>query len=457
LVPNLEAHWIDYLGKVARTGEALHFEAPASAMQRLFSVFAYRIEGEGSNKVGIFFNEITERKAMEEVVRDVQRREAIGVLSAGIAHDFNNLLAVMMGNISLAQTEIPPGARLGKYLSQTMTAIESAASLTRQMLAYSGKGKFLVEPVDLVSEIQKNVSLLTVSVPKNVRLEMNLSSRKVFITGDRGQLNQILMNLVINSGDATGEKQGKVIVTLTVVELEKEDLAPFEKIPATDLKPGAYALLEVSDNGVGMSPETMAHIFDPFFTTKFIGRGLGLSAVLGIIKGHEGGITIESTEGVGTTFRIILPCCDELEEAEPEAMQPASLMPTEKPAAMNERSTIILVIDDEPDVADMACDLLASAHYRALAETNPLKGIEVYREHKTEIGLILLDWSMPEMNGRDAAHALHEIDPEARIIITSGYSAEEIKAKLGTETVAGVLQKPYSMEALHSVVEKVTA
>jgi CheY-like chemotaxis protein len=337
-----------------------------------------------------------------------------------------------------------------------MTAIESAADLTRQMLAYSGKGKFLVERVNLVSEIQKHMNLFSVSVPKHVRLITNMPSKSVEVTGDRGQLKQILMNLVINGGDAIGDKQGKVIVTLTTVELEIEDLAPFEKIPGTDLNPGAYALLEVSDNGVGMSPETMARIFDPFFTTKFIGRGLGLSAVLGIIKGHEGGITIESTEGVGTTFRIILPCCDELEEAEPEATQPASQMPIEKPVAKNERSTIILVIDDEPDVAEMACDLLSSAHYRAIAETNPLKGIEVYREHKREIGLILLDWTMPEMNGLDAARALHEIDSEARIIITSGYSAEEIKAKLGMETVSGVLQKPYSMGALHAVVEKVT-
>jgi signal transduction histidine kinase/CheY-like chemotaxis protein len=445
LVPNHEQHWFEIYGKVARTGVPLRFEAPADAMQRYFNVFAYRVEGEDTSKVGVLFFDVTDHKEMENLLRDVQRREAIGVLSSGLAHDFNNLLTVMLGNVSFIQTQLPLDHPLYKHLVQTVTAIETAADLTRQILAYSGKGKFQIKIIDLVSEVENSVNLFSVSIPKNVKLVTHLPSTPVYVSGDPGQIKQIIMNLIINGGEAVKDKQGVVTVELSSVTLDKPELIEYEKITSTTLNPGRYALLRIIDTGSGMTPDIITHIFDPFYTTKFIGRGLGLSAVLGIIRSHEGGITIESVEGNGSTFTVVLPRADA-----PEVNNPA-VTPESQSASQDQKT--VLVIDDEKDVAMMAKDLLEIEGHTVITESNPIQGIEVYKQKQAEIGVVLLDWTMPEMSGKEVAEALVAINANVKIIIATGYSADDIKSKMDIAKVSGFLQKPYTLKALLSALQ----
>ncbi len=393
------------------------------------------------------FRDITERKQAEVLIRDMQRREAVGVLSGGIAHDYNNLLGIMMGNISLVQTQLPADHPAIYNIEKALSAMERAAKLTQQMLAYSGKGKFQIETIDVAALIYEHVSLFHLSLQKNVKLLTHLPSSPVYVGGDPAQVEQIIMNLIINGGEAIGDKQGVVSVALGEVNMGIDELVPYGKLTNTDLSEGSYALLEVSDTGTGMNQETINKIFDPFFSTKFTGRGLGLSAVFGIIQGHKGGIAIESREGVGTILRVILPAAA------------APVLAEERVTSENQikaaDTTTILVIDDEPDVAEMARDILETGDYSVETELNPIKGIELYRQHRSEIGVVLLDLTMPEMSGREVVDALQLIDPDVKIIITSGYSKEDVTLKLGAVKVSGFIQKPYRLQSLLSIVANI--
>ncbi len=392
------------------------------------------------------FRDITEFKATEQLLRDMQRRESIGILSGGIAHDFNNLLGSMMGNISLAQGHLPVHHPAIKNMEKALTAMERAAKLTQQMLAYSGKGKFHICTMDLAAMVSEHVGLFNVSLPKNVTLTTHLPSTPVYVNGDPSQIEQIIMNLIINGGEAVGEKRGVVSITLSAVTLGTEELARYSRIAHTTMHEGSYASLEVTDSGIEMSQETLVKIFDPFFTTKFTGRGLGLSAMLGIVQGHKGGIAVESTEGGGTTFRIVLPSV-------------AAPAPVQVSAAIGIRTqtmaATILVIDDEPNIAGMAVEMLETENYQTLVELNPLRGIELYKQRRSDIGAVLLDLTMPEMSGKEVVDALRAIDPGVKIIITSGYSQEEVTRKIGAAEVSGFIQKPYRLQTLLSIVQRV--
>jgi PAS domain S-box-containing protein len=410
--------------------------------------------------------DISERREIEFLQRDIQRREAVGVLSAGIAHDFNNLLAVMMGNVSLAQMQLPEHHPVFKYMGQTLTAIESAAELTRQILAYSGKGKFQIRTIDMTAEVRTHATLFANSTKKNVKLVIQLPSTPILISGDPGQIKQVIMNLIINGADAIGENNGTVTVTISSLDLRKNELSQYGKITSMMLSEGRYALLEVSDDGIGMAPETMHHIFDPFFTTKFIGRGLGLSAVLGIIRSHDGGITIESSQGEGTTFRVILPM---KQESVPKHTMNPDTSPAISDATMNEMAVddattghceapcmkAVLVIDDEEHVAAIAREILESADYKVLVELNAYQGIELYKKFQSEISVVLLDMTMPEMSGNEVVRALQAINPDVKIIISSGYSEHEVHKKIGLDNVSGFIQKPYPLQSLLTKVQHV--
>jgi two-component system, cell cycle sensor histidine kinase and response regulator CckA len=410
-------------------------------------VSASLIDIDGQQCHMLITRDITEHKKTEQLLHDVQRRESIGVLSSGIAHDFNNLLGIMMGNVSLAQTSLSEHHPAFTNLTKALSAMERAAELTRQILAYSGKGKFHIRTIDIAALVREHVSLFNISLPKNVKLVTELPSSPVLVNGDAAQIEQIVMNLIINGGEAIGERKGAVTVTLSQMMLTSGDLRPYGRITNTALKQGQYALLEVSDTGVGMSRETMDKIFDPFFTTKFTGRGLGLSAVMGIIRGHEGGIMMESTEGAGTTFRIALPICtapiaidDRLEEDSP----------SEAPL-----TTTVLIIDDEAEIAEIAKEMLEVADYTTIVSLNPLEAIEVYRKQRSSIGLVLLDLTMPEMSGKEVVETLQAIDPAVRIIISSGYTEEEVAKKIGALKAAAFIQKPYRLQSLLGLVKDV--
>jgi PAS domain S-box-containing protein len=393
------------------------------------------------------YTDITEWKITEQILRDVQRRESLGILSSGIAHDFNNLLGSMMGNISLAQAQLPAQLPAVKNIEKALSAMERAAQLTQQMLAYSGKGKFQTRAIDLGGMVRENVNLLKVSLAKNVLLVMELQPTPLYINGDPGQIEQILMNLIMNGGEAIGEKQGTVSVSLVEATMRRDELAKYCEFPNNVLDDGTYAVLTVSDNGIGMSKETLNKIFDPFFTTKFTGRGLGLSAVLGIIQGHKGGLTVESKEGEGTKFKIILPAI--AAPVQDEGMQ------VHREHSHDCVSKSILIIDDERDVASMAQEILETENYSVHVELSPVQGVEFYKDHCSEIDLVMLDLTMPEMSGKEVVEALHAIDPTVKVIITSGYSEEEVTKKIGVVKVLGFIQKPYRLEALLSLVQHV--
>ncbi|MGE5313769.1 MAG: PAS domain S-box protein [Acidobacteriota bacterium] len=400
----------------------------------------------GRKVIIVVARDITERKAMDGLLRDVQRREAIGVMSSGIAHDFNNLLAAMMGNVSLAQMQLDAGHPIQSYLGHAMLAMETAAELVQQILAYTGKGKFQIRMIDLAAAIKEHVSLFRISTPKNVRLTTHLPSAPVYVAGDPGQIKQIIINLIMNGGEALGSKHGEVSVTLSPVRLDGAGLRTFTQFTTARLNEGGYALIEVRDNGMGMKPEILQKIFDPFYSTKFIGRGLGLAAVLGIIRSHEGGIAVESKEGAGTTFSVILPLAEP-----PKAAQADS--PSAPPSS--EGATTILVIDDEESIAMMAKEILELADYAVLTDLNPVTGIELFRQHRSEIGAVLLDLTMPEMSGKEVMDALLAIDPAVKIIISSGYSEQETSTKVDMTKVAGFMQKPYSVPSLLAMVKTV--
>ncbi len=434
-----------YLAQVVETRQPIRFEDIRDG-KNIDNILTPILDDNGDvEQVAVLGFDITERKTTEDLLRDAQRRESIGILAGGIAHDFNNLLGVMMGNVSIAQTHIPPHHPAARNIERTLTAIERAAHLTGQMLAYSGKGKFQIQTVDLGAAVQENVSLFTASLAKNVSLITHLPTRPVYIHGDPGQIEQIIMNLIINGGDAIGEKQGIVAISVSAVAMNSESLEPYGRITNSVLPEGMYALLEVTDNGVGMSKETAAKIFDPFFTTKFTGRGLGLSAVLGIIQGHKGGILVESTAGVRTTFRIILPAVD--------VQQCAGDAPIDEGHTAVTTTTTILIIDDEQEIAAMAQEILESGKYRTLVAFDPLSGIELFKQHRSEIGAVLLDLTMPKMSGKEVADVLRTIDPNVVIIISSGYSEEEVTKQMGTAKVSAFIQKPYRGRALAAKVE----
>lgn len=391
--------------------------------------------------------DITERKETEQRLLEIQRRESIGILSGGIAHDYNNLLGIMMGNASLAQAHLPAGHPALKNIEKSMSAMDRAAVLTKQMLAYAGKGKFQLQTIDIAEVIQEHVALLKVSLPKNVRLIMNIPPVPVYVDGDPGQIEQIVINLIINGSEAIEDGRGVVSISLSEATWRVEELAPFARFTAATLKEGDYALLQVNDTGGGMNRNTLAKIFDPFFTTKFTGRGLGLSAVLGIVQGHKGGISVDSTEGKGTTFSLVLPIVTPLLHAE----QSTKEQPHEELMTV----ATILVIDDEADVAAMAKEILETEHYSVLAELNPVSGVEVYKQHRSRINAVLLDLTMPEMSGREVVDALQAIDPGVKIIITSGYTEKDVVQKLGVVKVSGFIQKPYRLKSLLNIVQSV--
>jgi two-component system cell cycle sensor histidine kinase/response regulator CckA len=390
--------------------------------------------------------DITERKAAEEHRLSLERQllqsqklESMGVLAGGIAHDFNNILTSILGNATLASLDLTAGHPAQTSLRQIENASRRAADLCAQMLAYAGKARFIVAPVNLTSLVRDTAALLEVSVGRRARLELRTAADLPAVQADATQLRQIVMNLVINAADALGERSdGHIILTTAVDELAADFLAQAVQAPA--LPAGRYVRLEISDNGSGMPPDVVARIFEPFFTTKFSGRGLGLSAVLGIVQSHHGALFVDSTPGRGTTFRLYLPATNEA--------APADAAATGTPAGRPLRGTV-LVVDDEESVRFVAMRALAvlgvEAHTAADGET----ALQLYRAHPA-ITLVLLDLVMPGLSGEETLARLRQINPEVRVVVMSGYSEGETMQRCAKLGVAGFLPKPFDLVALRA-------
>jgi two-component system cell cycle sensor histidine kinase/response regulator CckA len=383
--------------------------------------------------------DITERKKAEDVLRHAQKMESIGTLAGGIAHDFNNLLVGILGQASLALKKLPKENPAVSNIMKSISASERAADLVRQLLAYSGKGKFFTVEIDLNTLVKENIQMLEVSIPKTAHLQYELGSPSPHIIGDIGQFQQVIMNLIINAGESMGPNPGYIIIRTNRIELT-ENNAEYSKYTNTPLTAGSYALLQVKDTGSGISQGILTRIFDPFFTTKFTGRGLGLAAVLGIIKGHKGGLRIESEEGKGTLFEIVLPLVT--------TSTLAGVQEEKKESAIEGEGKTILIIDDDPFVFQLLEDILTEVHFKVIGASDPLKGIELYRKGHQNISMIILDFSMPTMNGKDTFERLLQINKNVKVLLCSGYSEEETLSSFGKERPTGFFQKPYNTEAL---------
>jgi PAS domain S-box-containing protein len=373
-----------------------------------------RPDGEVREWIGAV-NDVHDRKLLEQRLQQEDKRESLGVLAGGVAHDFNNLLVGIMGNASLSFAEASPKQR--PMLKEILEAAERAADLTRQMLAYAGKGQFVFESLDLSREVQEALKLARSSLGPAARVELDLARDLPPIRADRGQIQQIIMNLLINAGEALGSHGGQIRVFTSV------ECAPSERV-----------VLTVQDDGAGMTPEVKGRIFDPFFTTKFTGRGLGLAAVMGIVRAHNGFIEVDSMPGRGTTFRVSLPATQFVEPADRQQLQPDAL----PSVAMT-----VLLIDDEDVVRNIARHTLTLAGARCLVASSGREGIQMFREWSREIDVVVLDAIMPDLGGLEVLREIRGIRPGVPVIVSSGHPGSEIQRYFNHEAPSAILSKPY--------------
>jgi len=384
-----------------------------------------------------------ERRELESEVQHAQKLESLGVLAGGIAHDFNNLLAGILGNADLVLTALPDSTPARDSIEEIKKASVRAADLTRQMLAYSGKGQFVVEPVDLNELVDEMGHLLHASISKKATIAFDLADELPLIKADAAQIQQVVMNLITNASDAIAGAVGVITIRTGMVEADRALLS--EAYADDDLPEGRYVCLRVADTGCGMDNATCARVFDPFFTTKFAGRGLGLAAVLGIVRGHGGAITVESERGRGTTFTVLFPCSERPIQAVPEP---------ERPAGEWRGTGTVLVVDDEQLVRDVAARILEYSGFEVITAAEARKGVELFRELADEIAAVLLDMTMPEMSGEEAFRELRRIRPDVPVILTSGYNEQDAVSRFTEQGLAGFVHKPFDVETLVRTMRK---
>jgi len=375
-----------------------------------------------------------ERERLHAQLLQVQKLESLGVLAGGIAHDFNNLLTAMLGSASAALLSLPDESPARPDLDNVILASRRAANLTRQLLAYSGKGHFEVRPIDLSAHVRELASLLETTISKKVQLRLELTKNLPSISADIAQIQQIVMNLVINGAEAIGDQRGTVLVTTGLQAID--DFYVQSLFSSEGISAGTYVFLEVHDTGCGMDEATKTRIFDPFFTTKFTGRGLGLAAVLGIVRGHKGTIKVYSSPGKGTTFKVFFPAID----APPARLQ--------ADAASFRGEGLALVIDDDQGVREAAGRLLEHFGFRVISAVNGRHGVEVFQQHEAEVAIVLLDMTMPEMNGEETFREIRRIRADVPVILSSGYNEIEATRRFTSKGLAGFLQKPFTPKEL---------
>lgn len=441
VMPNLEPEWIENYGQVALTGNPIHFERYSSALNKHYEVTAYR---PAPGQFVTIVADITERRKAEEERRrmesqllQVQKMESLGMLAGGIAYDFNNLLTGVLGNASLALLDVPPGVPAHDSLKQIELSAQRAADLCRQLLAYSGKGKFVVEPTDITDVVEEMGQLLQLSISKKAVLKYSLTRHLPAISVDVTQLRQILMNLIVNASEAIGERSGVIAITTGAMECDRNYLKSV--FLDVDLSEGIYVYVEVSDTGCGMEAATLARIFDPFFSTKFSGRGLGLAAILGIVRAHKGAIKVYSEPRRGSTFKVLFPTIEDapVHHAEVGAQQePIRLTGT------------ILVADDDETVRSLARRTLERAGARVLTASDGREAVDMFARHAREIRLVLLDMTMPHMNGEEVFREIRRIKSDCVVLLSSGYNEFDATDRFAGKGLAGFIQKPYRQSDL---------
>jgi signal transduction histidine kinase len=381
-----------------------------------------------------------ERRNLEEQLRHAQKLESLGLLAGGVAHDFNNLLTGILGNASLVMEIVEADEAVRNMLQDIIRASERAADLTRQLLAYAGKGKFVISPIDVSALVRDISELLRSSVPRTVELSLHLHSGLPPIEGDASQIQQLVMNLILNAVEATGERPGIVRVTTSIREVRPGD--PLGQLRPEPPAPGTYILVQVTDDGCGMSETIKSQIFDPFFTTKFTGRGLGLAAALGIVRGHKGAIGVESAEGLGSTFTVMLPAAG-------AAFAPPTVESTHQAQTVQQNSPgAILIIDDEDVVRRTARATLEHFGYTIFEAGDGRDGADLFSRLHDRVSAVLLDLTMPHMDGHDVWSYIRRVRPDMRVIISSGYEEADAMKHFGEDPALLFLKKPYTATSL---------
>jgi len=385
---------------------------------------------------------LAERRKFEHKLQETQKLESLGVLAGGIAHDFNNLLTGILGHANLAKLEFPGNPILYEHLDQVEKSSQRAAELCRQMLAYAGKGRFVVQNLDVTLLVEEITHLLQLSISKKAVLRFQLARGLPPVSADATQIRQILMNLVINASDAIGDRSGVISIVTGMMRADESYLRGTYLSP--DLQAGDYVFVEVGDTGCGMSKETLNRIFDPFFTTKFTGRGLGLAAVLGIVRSHKGALKVYSEEGRGTTFKLLLPCADGLAAALELENQPAR--------GWVGRGTV-LVVDDEETVRAVGARLLESFGFDTIVAQDGRDAVQKFAAHQDNIRMVLMDLTMPHMDGEQAFRELRRIKPNIRVLLMSGFNEQDAINRFTGKGLAGFIQKPFKLEELQEKVK----
>jgi PAS domain S-box-containing protein len=389
--------------------------------------------------------DFTERRKLEEAVRQTQRLESVGVLAAGVAHDFNNVLTAILGNVSLVRrrlAEIGTDGKIDDLLAAAERATGRAADLVKQLLNYAGKGRREIRPVDICQVIKDALAIVQASVSRKIRIVKDVPTQGPMVEADVGQLQQLVLNLVLNGAEAIGEAQGEVSVRVRVRDVPESELA--ERYVGFALPRRPYTEIQVRDTGVGMEDQTLQRIFDPFYTTKFMGRGLGLAAALGIVRSHGGGIAVESAPGKGTTFTVLLPA------EQDTGHEPLTVADSITESARGEG--LVLVVDDEVAIRSLIQHTLEELGYTVLSAEHGAQAVELFERAAHEIRLVLLDLMMPVLDGPETAIALHSRKPDVPILLMSGIADDDALRRFGQVRIAGFVPKPFAPDQLAQAV-----
>ncbi len=400
---------------------------------QLMRAVPLRQDGHPAKWLGTF-TDVEEQKRNEQLLHQRQKLESIGILAGGVAHDFNNLLVGILGGVSYALELLPPDHEVRTILEGAFKSAERAAHLTRQLLAYAGRGRFQVEDVDLGQTLEGTWELIQASVPRSIDLKLLIRPDLPPIQTDAAQLQQIIMNLILNAGEAIPTDRHGLIL----VRADRERIRAPRSTWSGDLPAGEYVLLEVRDNGCGIEPGALGKIFDPFFTTKFTGRGLGLAAVQGIVRSNQGAIEVDSRPGKGTTFRVLLP-------AAPTAHKRPAAPAAEAPQSAKGR---ILVVDDEAIVGSTAKAILEREGHTVEVVSGGQEALDRLSASPGDFSLVLLDLSMPGLDGEQTFRAIRRMAPGLPVVICSGYSDSEVRSRFQGSSVSGFLHKPFHSRTL---------